>query len=183
MVLGRRRLGRVTEDPGVPSGVGGRPPTGRVHIRTAEEGDAARLVELLRHGALVGGAEDDAALGAYTAALAEIAATPGCDVLVAESDGEVVGMCQLIVFRHVQHRGGRCAEIESVHVHPEHRGRGIGADLVAAAVGRAEEAGCYRIQLTSNRQRTDAHRFYEREGFADTHVGFKRLLGTQRLAD
>ena len=58
-----------------------------------------------------------------------------------------------------------------------------GMILVAAAVGRAEEAGCYRIQLTSNRQRTDAHRFYEREGFAATHVGFKRLLGTQRLAD
>ena len=66
---------------------------------------------------------------AYASALAEIDATDGA-VLVAELDGEVVGVCQLIVFRHLQRRGGRCAEIESVHVHPEHRGSGIGGALL-----------------------------------------------------
>jgi len=136
-----------------------------------------RLVELLELGALVDGKEDATARPSYATALEEIRSTSGCDVLVAETDGEVVGTCQLIVFRHIQAQGGRCAEIESMHVHPEHRGRGVGSQLLAAAVDGARAAGCYRVQLTSNRQRQDAHRFYEREGFTPSHVGFKLLLG------
>jgi GNAT superfamily N-acetyltransferase len=150
---------------------------GTVTVRSARPEDLPRLVELLEFGSLVEGKEDRADGPAYASALDEIRATPGCDVLVAEADGEVVGTCQLIVFRHLQSRGGRCAEIESMHVHPDHRGRGIGSQLLGAAVDAARQAGCYRIQLTSNRQRLDAHRFYEREGLTASHVGFKRHLG------
>jgi GNAT superfamily N-acetyltransferase len=132
---------------------------------------------LLEFGALVDGKEEWTDGSAYSSALEEIRTTPGCDVLVAEADGEVVGTCQLIVFRHLQARGGRCAEIESMHVHPDYRGRGIGSQLLAASVDAARQTGCYRIQLTSNRQRPDAHRFYEREGLTASHVGFKLLLG------
>ena len=96
--------------------------------------------------------------------------------MVAEMDGEVVGMCQLVVFRHFQRRGGLCAEVESMHVHPDFRGRGIGEQLLNAAVDAAQQAGCYRVQLTSNRQRADAHRFYERHRFVPSHIGFKRLV-------
>ena len=92
------------------------------------------------------------------------------------SYGEVVGVCQLIVFRHLQARGGLCAEVESVHVHPDHRGAGIGAALLHEAMERARALGCYRVQLTSNTARPDAHRFYERLGFVPSHVGFKLLL-------
>ena len=97
-------------------------------------------------------------------------------VLVAELDGEVVAVCQLVVFRHLQARGGRCAEIESVHVHPDWRARGIGTELMEAAIARARAAGCYRVQLTSNEVRQDAHRFYERLGFTASHLGFKLSL-------
>jgi GNAT superfamily N-acetyltransferase len=90
--------------------------------------------------------------------------------------GELVGVCQLIVFRHLQNRGGLCAEVESVHVHPDHRGHGIGGVLMRAAVQRARELGCYRIQLTSNKARPEAHRFYERLGFEPSHRGFKLKL-------
>lgn len=147
-----------------------------VTIRSAEPADLPRLVELLQLGALVDGREDPDDVADYASALAEIRTTPGCDLLVAETDGLVVGVCQLIVFRHLQHRGGRCAEIESVHVHPEFRSRGIGSRLVAAAVRSARAAGCYRVQLTSNGRRADAHRFYVREGFEQSHLGFKLLL-------
>ena len=150
---------------------------GTVTVRSARPEDLPRLVELLEFGALVEGKEDRDDGGAYASALEEISNTPGCAVLVAEADGEVVGTCQLIVFRHLQARGGRCAEIESMHVHPDHRGRGIGTQLLASAVEAARQAGCYRIQLTSNRQRPDAHRFYEREGLTGSHIGFKLLLG------
>jgi len=142
-------------------------------IRSARDDDIDRMVELLEHGSLVEGREDPDDRPAYRSALAEIQSTPGCDVLVAETDGVVVGMCQVMVFRHLQHHGGRCAEIESLHVHPDVRSRGIGGQLLAAAVLSAHRAGCYRVQLTSNSQRTDAHRFYLRHGFDDSHVGFK----------
>ena len=94
---------------------------GEVVVREATEEDIPRLVELLEHGSLTEGKEDATDLSPYRAALAEIARGPGA-VLVAEIDGQVVGVCQLIVFRHLQTRGGRCAEVESVHVHPDHRG-------------------------------------------------------------
>jgi GNAT superfamily N-acetyltransferase len=124
---------------------------------------------------LVEGKEDATDPAPYRAALAEIAQGPGA-VLVAEFDGQVVGVCQLIVFRHLQTRGGLCAEVESVHVHPDHRGRGIGGVLLRAAVQRARELGCYRVQLTSNNARPEAHRFYERLGFEPSHRGFKLML-------
>ena len=133
------------------------------------------MVDLLEFGALVPGQENPGDLGPYRAALEEIAAGPG-GVLVAERQGAVIGVCQLIVFRHLQQHGGRCAEIEAVHVHPELRGQGIGHALLRAAIARASELGCYRVQLTSNVARADAHRFYESLGFEATHQGFKLLL-------
>jgi GNAT superfamily N-acetyltransferase len=147
-------------------------------MREADASDLGRIVELLNLGAVPGapaGAEDPAAPAEYASALAEIDATEGA-VLVAELDGEVVGVCQLIVFRHLQRRGGRCAEIESVHVHPEHRGSGLGSGLLRYAIDRARGLGCYRVQLTSNVVRSDAHRFYERLGFTPSHLGFKLPL-------
>ncbi len=146
-----------------------------VDIRSAILADAARLVELLDFGALVVGREDPSDLDPYRRALDEIANGPG-DLLVAECDSQVVAMCQLVVFRHFQSRGARCAEIESVHVHPEFRAQGIGHVLMAAAIERARQLGCARVQLTSNVYRPQAHRFYESLGFSPSHVGFKLTL-------
>ncbi len=145
------------------------------HVRTARPDDAAALVELLEGGSLGERKEDPADLEAYRAALTDIGRSRGA-LLVAEADGEVVGMCQLIVFRHLQHRGGWCAEVESVHVRKDRRDEGIGGDLLEAAVDAARSSGCHRVQLTSNVARSDAHRFYKRHGFEPSHVGFKRLL-------
>jgi GNAT superfamily N-acetyltransferase len=147
-----------------------------VTVRRAEPADVDRIVELIELGSLEPGTEDTGERTGYVAALAEIQAAPPSEVLVAVVDGRVVGVVQLIVFRHLQRHGGRCAELESMHIHPDWRSRGVGTVLLAEAVGRAEAAGCYRIQLTSNRARTDAHRFYERHGFVPSHAGFKRYL-------
>ena len=153
-------------------------PAAGLVVRVAGDGDLGRIVELLRLGSVPGGApspEDSDDLAPYLAALHEIARGDGA-VLVGELDGVVVGVCQFIVFRHLQARGGRCGEIESVHVHPDHRGAGIGAALLRAAIERARDLGCYRVQLTSNTARPDAHRFYERLGLVPSHVGFKLVL-------
>jgi GNAT superfamily N-acetyltransferase len=158
-------------------------------VRAAEEAELGRIVELFALGAVPGGApstEDPDDLGPYRAAWRAIVdggnggnggnGDNGGVVLVAVLAGEVVGVCQLIVFRHLQAHGGLCAELESVHVHPDHRGTGVGAALLREAIVRARALGCYRVQLTSNTGRPDAHRFYERLGFVPSHVGFKLLL-------
>jgi GNAT superfamily N-acetyltransferase len=147
-------------------------------IRPATAADLGRIVELLTLGTVPGAPpsrEDPGDLRPYLSAWRAIGESGGV-VVVADLSGEVVGTCQLIVFRHLQAHGGLCGEIESVHVHPDHRGRGVGAMLVADAVDRARSRGCYRVQLTSNLARTDAHRFYERLGFVPSHVGFKLRL-------
>jgi GNAT superfamily N-acetyltransferase len=120
--------------------------------------------------------EDPSDPAPYEAALQEITDSPGATVLVAEEDGEVVGMCQVVTFRHLQQAGGLCAEIESMHVDERYRNRGIGGVLLTAAVDWARSMGCYRVQLTSNKARTAAHRFYLRHGFEESHEGFKRYL-------
>jgi GNAT superfamily N-acetyltransferase len=147
-----------------------------VTVRDATDRDISRIVELLDLGSLAEGKEDPLDLAPYVAALAEIRRQPG-GVLVAEWDRRVVGVCQLIVFRHIQSHGALCAEIESVHVHPDQRGHGVGHILIEAAIERARHLGCYRVQLTSNLARPDAHRFYAALGFSPSHRGFKLALG------
>jgi GNAT superfamily N-acetyltransferase len=149
--------------------------TDEVILRDATAQDIGRIVELLQHGSLVEGKEDPGALVPYEAAMAEISAGPG-SLVVAEEGGQVVGVCQLIVFRHLQSHGSLCAEVESVHVHPDFRGRGIGHLLMEAVIEQARSLGCYRVQLTSNLARTDAHRFYAQLGFTPSHQGFKLSL-------
>lgn len=153
----------------------GRPTLGGVSVREARPEDAPALAGLLAGGSLRG-SEDPSSPGFYEEALREIGGGANNVVLVAEAGDRVVGTCQLIWFRHLQERGGLCAEIESMHVEAGCRGKGVGGILLEAAVSRARELGCYRIQLTSNRSRRDAHRFYERHGFEPSHVGFKRYL-------
>lgn len=148
----------------------------QLYLRDAIPSDVDDLVGLLVSGRLAGDFDGPPHVAHYHDALREIDARDDSYLLVAELGGKVVGMLQLFTFRHFQHRGGRCAEIESMHVADDVRGRGIGSRLINHAVTRARELGCYRVQLTSNEARTDAHRFYEAHGFVPTHRGFKRYL-------
>ena len=151
-------------------------PPSPVLIRRAADADLPRIVQLLVSGSVPGETSPEGGdIALYRSALHEIENGAGA-VLVAQLGDEVVGVCQLIVFRHLQQRGGLCAEIESVHVDTDHRSAGIGSTLVAEAIDRARALGCYRVQLTSNRAREDAHRFYERLGFVPSHVGYKLFL-------
>lgn len=119
--------------------------------------------------------EDELDVDAYWRAVEETRRRRG-DVLVADLDGEVVGICQVLVFPHFQHSGGWCAELESVHVRSDIRSQGVGAQLLAAAEELARREGCYRVQLTSRNFREDAHRFYLANGFELTSQGFKKLI-------
>ena len=145
-------------------------------FRSATAEDIPRMVELLTFGSLTPDREDLQNERAYVQAINELQESGVGEVVVGDLSGTVVAVAQLCYLRHLQHQGGLCAEIESVHVHPEFRNKGIGTDLMAELVARATARGAYRVQLTSNQSRVDAHRFYERLGFTPSHVGFKRLL-------
>lgn len=148
-----------------------------VTIRPAVSDDIDSLVALIIGGKLVDDDDGPEHHDDYLDAFREIEADPDAIVMVAvDNSGDVVGMLQLFTVRHIQHRGGRCAEIETMHVRHDLRYSGIGGQLLDDAVRRARELGCYRIQLTSNANRKDAHRFYERHGFVGSHRGFKLYL-------
>lgn len=144
-------------------------------VRALNRADVAAVAELLAAGSLTPEAEDPNNVEAYWRAAEENRQRLG-EVFVAVLDGEVVGVAQVMVFPHLQHTGGRCAELESVHVRADHRSEGIGSALLAAAENLARERGCYRIQLTSRNVRVDAHRFYEANGYGAVSQGFKKPL-------
>jgi GNAT superfamily N-acetyltransferase len=146
-----------------------------VVVRPAVPGDAPSIARLLAEGTRTPAAEDPSAPERYTEATDRIRAAGG-DVLVADYDGTVAGVCQVLLLQHLQHAGGKVAEVESMHVDDEHRRHGVGAALLDAAVEWAAAQGCYRVQLTSHEDRGDAHRFYAANGFVPSHVGFKLVL-------
>ena len=109
----------------------------------------------------------------YLDALAAIEADPNEEMIVVEDDGSPVGCFQLTYLPGLMRRGMWRGQIEVVHVADGLRGRGLGSEMMRWALERCRERGCGMVQLTSNKKRTDAHRFYERLGFQKSHEGFK----------
>ena len=153
-------------------------PAGALVIEPARPEDLPAIVAIFATDSLGGHGDttDPAAFPGYEAAFAAIAASTSTDLYVGRLDGRVVATYQLVVVSGIAGRGAGRAIIEGVQVAPDVRGRGIGAALVAHAEGEARARGAATLALTSNAARADAHRFYERLGFARTHVGFKKPL-------
>jgi ribosomal protein S18 acetylase RimI-like enzyme len=144
-------------------------------VREATEADIDAIARLLADDGLGRGRE---APGdpAYARAFAAMSAQPGNAYLLAEAEGTLIGCLQLTIIHGLSRQGASRAQIEGVRVHADHRGQGIGEALFNAAFERAAKAGCTLVQLTTDRQRADALRFYERLGFEATHWGMKRAL-------
>ncbi len=90
---------------------------------------------------------------------------PDYRVYVACEGGSVVGLYALLVMDNFARQGTPSAIVEDVVVATAHRRRGVGRAMMADALRRAKAAGCYKLALTSNANREDAHRFYESLGF------------------
>ena len=110
------------------------------------------------------------------AAFDDIQADPNHRLIVAELDGAVVGTLQISFLPGLPNFGMKRGLLENVHIRSDLRGGGYGSQLVTWAVDRCREAGCGIVQLTSNKVRKDAHRFYVKLGFAQSHEGFKLKL-------
>ena len=145
-------------------------------FREAKAEDVPAIAALLRDDVL-GAERETEAIGPYLAAFERTEASTGTVLVVGEEAGRIVATYQMSVLPGLSRRGAPRALLETVRVAADRRSRGIGARLVADAEARAGAAGCAMIQLTTDRARTDAHRFYERMGFTASHLGFKRMLG------
>ncbi|MFH8835753.1 GNAT family N-acetyltransferase [Streptomyces sp. NPDC017868] len=113
---------------------------------------------------------------AYERAFAAIEADPRNEMLVLVDGDLVLGCLQATYVPGLGKGGAERALIEAVRIRADRRGGGLGRELMERAVARARERGCALVQLTSNKQRTDAHRFYASLGFARSHDGFKLPL-------
>lgn len=147
-------------------------------IREARSSDVAALVAIFAADELGGHGDTTAPeiFGKYLRAFERIASSPDQTLYVAECDGQVVGTFQTMVLTSLIGRGSSSMIIEAVQTRGDMRGQGIGAQMIEFAIAEAKRRGLRLVQLTSNASRTDAHRFYERLGFKQSHLGFKMAL-------
>jgi GNAT superfamily N-acetyltransferase len=150
-----------------------------VHFRLASRADVPAVVALLeddevsRSRSYPVPEDADAALWR---AFEQIDADPRNELIVADADGTVVGTCQLTFTPSLSRGGAERMTIEAVRVARALRGRGVGRAMMTWALDRARQRGCGFAQLTTDKRRTDAHRFYESLGFTASHVGMKLTL-------
>ena len=149
-----------------------------VKLRQAVHSDLEKIVQLIFEDDLGSKREcykRPLPLG-YEAAFAEIQSDPRSQLLVADFQGKVVGTFQITFITYLTYGGRTVAQLEAVHVDKEYRSQKVGEFMMKWAIDEARNRQCHRIQLTTNKLRSRAHRFYERIGFKPTHEGMKLIL-------
>jgi ribosomal protein S18 acetylase RimI-like enzyme len=144
-------------------------------FRRATADDVPAIVALLADDRL-GAAREAPGDPAYAAAFAAIDADPNQLLAVAEAEGRVVGCLQLTFTPGLSHRGAWRGQVESVRVAADQRGTGLGRRLLDWAIEECRARGCRMVQLTTDKSRADAQRFYESLGFTASHEGMKLAL-------
>jgi GNAT superfamily N-acetyltransferase len=145
-------------------------------FRLADRADLPAIIGLLADDVL-GKARDFAVVDdAYERAFAAIDADPRSFLVVADDGGDLVGFLQITYIPGLGRHGAERSLIESVRVRSGRRGQGIGAELMKWAIEQARSRGCALVQLTSDKSRADAHRFYAGLGFVASHEGLKLVL-------
>lgn len=151
-----------------------------VVLRMARRADVPAIVALLaadQLGVARDGVLDAADLAAYQQAFGAIDSDPAHLLLVADCGSTIVGTMQLSFLPGLARRGALRAQVEAVRVAESTRGSGLGAAMMQWAIEEARRRGCALVQLTSDKSRASAHRFYERLGFVASHEGMKLRLG------
>ncbi|MFI6352633.1 GNAT family N-acetyltransferase [Streptomyces sp. NPDC050743] len=149
---------------------------GDLEIRRATADDLPAIVAMLADDPLGAQRESPDDMTPYRSALRRLEADPNQHLVVAVREGRVIGTLQLTIIPGLSHKGATRALIEAVRIHADERGSGLGSLLIEWAIDTARRLECRMVQLTSDKTRTDAHRFYERLGFSATHEGFKLPL-------
>ena len=144
-------------------------------LRPARREDVPDLIALFTDDEL-GRTREGAPLATYLAAFDELDRSPNDTLYVLDLAGKISGCAQLTIIPGLGRRGTKRALIEAVRVASRLRGRGHGRWLMARLVEIAREKGCGMVQLTSDKRRAEAHRFYGSLGFVASHEGFKLIL-------
>lgn len=147
----------------------------KVAFREAAREDLAAIIALLTDDPL-GATRESRVLERYVAAFEAILAEAGNAVIIGEAEGRIVATYQLSFISGLSHHATRRAQVESVRVAADLRGRGIGHAMMADAEARSRAAGCALLQLTSHASRNRARNFYDALGYVASHVGYKRRL-------
>lgn len=147
-----------------------------VVIRRATATDVPGIVSMLIDDEIAAQRESPDDLTPYEAAFAAIEADPNQVLVVAERNDELVGTLQLTIIPGLSRKGATRGLVEAVRVAASARGTGLGTTLMEWSIEEARTRGCTIVQLTSDKARPDAHRFYTTLGFQNTHEGFKLPL-------
>jgi GNAT superfamily N-acetyltransferase len=141
-------------------------------MRAARRDDLEAIKALLADDPISAGRESGAD-ETVAAAFDEIEQDGNSTIYVLERDGRIIGCAQLTIIAGLARRGLKRGLIEAVRVASDLRGQGLGRDFIRRLVEEARARGCGVVQLTSDKRRHDAHRFYLSLGFAMSHEGFK----------
>lgn len=155
----------------------------RLTIRRSVAGDVAGIITIVNAGGPDGKPRKvlpDPLPPTYADTFQTINSDSNQWLMVAEFDGQLVGTFHLTYITYLAGEGRADAQIEAIHVRESHRGQGIGSAMLQWVIDQARERNCRRVQLTTDKQRSDAHKLYQRQGFVFSHEGAKLYLGDER---
>lgn len=149
-----------------------------VTFRNAIKQDLDRIVEMLADDVLGSKREcyQNPLPESYYQAFDAIESDPNNELIVVCLGDQIIGVQQITFTPYITHQGGWRATVEGVRTSSSHRGLGLGSKMIQWAIQRAKERGCHLVQLTTDKKRPDAKRFYEHLGFTATHEGMKLNL-------
>ena len=145
-------------------------------FRKANRNDVFEIVKMIAHDELGKSREDfkDPLPDKYYAAFDNINNDNNQELIVLEDNNSaIIGTLQLSFIQYLTYQGGIRAQIEAVRIHEDHRGKGLGEKMFTWAIAKAKERGAHLIQLTTDKKRSEALRFYEKLGFEASHEGMK----------
>lgn len=152
--------------------------SGDIEFRIARREDIPAIVRMLADDELGSQREkyEDPLPESYYAAFEQLDHDANHELIVAESNREIIGTLHLMFLPSLSYQGGLRAQVESVRVDTKCQNQGIGSKMMKWAIERAQQRGAHIVQLTTHKSREDAHRFYERLGFKGSHLGMKLSL-------
>jgi|SRR5699024_5723415 len=149
-----------------------------MEFRKANKNDLYSIVRLLADDELGSQRErlEEPLPTSYSEAFNAIKSQSGNQIILAVENQRVIGCLQLIIIPGLARQGMKRAQIEGVRVDRDYRGKKIGEKLFKKAISIAKSEKCGMVQLTTDKQRSEAYRFYEKLGFSASHEGMKLIL-------
>ena len=148
----------------------------KIKFRRATEKDIHSIVEMIADDALGKQRENfqNPLPQEYMEAFKNISSDKNQELIVLENDkSEIIGTLQLTFIQYLTYQGGIRAQIEAVRIRKDQRGLGTGKKMFEWAIERSKERKAHLLQLTTDKKRPEAIKFYEDLGFRSSHEGMK----------